>query len=43
LQTCCGKITDATIKSACQSSITSAQGVESNCALILQGLQSYCP
>ncbi len=43
LQTCCTKMTDATIKAACQGSITNAGGVDSTCALILQGIQSYCP
>ena len=43
LQACCTKMTDATVKAACQTSITNAGGVDSTCALILQGIQSYCP
>jgi hypothetical protein len=43
LQTCCGKMADATIKAACQSAITSAGGDDATCALILPSLQTYCP
>jgi hypothetical protein len=43
LNTCCGKITQADLKSACTSAYSQAKGNDSLCGTIYQSLSDFCP